>query len=500
MFASVAIWGLMACGADTVSPSEVVRIAVIPPTVTMLPSTDTTFFAFGITNKGDTGQVAATWSASAGSISTSGRYSAPSSPGTNFVYATVGTLKDSATVTVSTSPVVKIFVFPKLATVQVNDTLTFVAHGINSLSDTVPVSVLWSATGGSISLNGLWTAPSSAGTVMIHATNGALSDSAKVTVNAAGGPTEPIYNASVHTLVFPQIGASLQFPSGFPANQTGTTMDFSTYSTTAQMLGDFTSTQVDGSLNLDTAVGHNDSRSLRIDWANGGCLGASDANVGIQKRLGKQSDGVHYDFSNYRSGALVWVVSYWAKWQVGFVHTWSSGCARGNDQKEFILFRNPNNTGDKQSVLAEAANGRQCPIAADSQFNATLRWDVNLDSPDSGSTDPACGGPIYTSEFGFGSKDPASVHDDQWHHTTIEERKETSALKGDGLIRIWIDGVLVTNLDGTDPSNPGYQKTYTGAMPGFADPFIVRGIFNGGAPQAQSEWFDDLQIFFVTGS
>ena len=183
--AVAASFGLLACADKLPSNATVVRLLVVPPVVTMLPNSDTLFVAFGQSSTGDTGTVTATWSASGGSVTAQGRYTAPAAQGTFYVKATRGALADSAQVTVDSAPVVRIVISPKTDTVTAGDTVHFVAKGIDSLADTVPVTVLWSASGGTMDLTGTWHSPTTAGQYTIRATNGALRDSASVLVNAS---------------------------------------------------------------------------------------------------------------------------------------------------------------------------------------------------------------------------------------------------------------------------------------------------------------------------
>ncbi|MFI5088938.1 MAG: Ig domain-containing protein [Terriglobales bacterium] len=129
---------------------------------------------------------AVTWSATGGSVSTSGLYTAPSAAGTYTVTATSAadtTKSASATVTVSAAPVVAVSITPGSASLITGGTQQFTA----SVSGSSNTAVTWSATGGSIT-SGLYTAPSAAGTYTVKATSVAdstKSASATVTVSAA---------------------------------------------------------------------------------------------------------------------------------------------------------------------------------------------------------------------------------------------------------------------------------------------------------------------------
>jgi len=129
---------------------------------------------------------AVTWSATGGSISSAGLYTAPSAAGTYTVAATSSadtTKSASATVTVSAAPVVAVSIAPGSASLSTGGTQPFTA----SVTGSSNTAVTWSATSGSISSAGLYTAPSAAGTYTVKATSVAdstKSASATVTVSA----------------------------------------------------------------------------------------------------------------------------------------------------------------------------------------------------------------------------------------------------------------------------------------------------------------------------
>jgi hypothetical protein len=133
-----------------------------------------------------TTNTAVTWSATGGSISSGGLYTAPSTAGTYTVKVTSvadNTKSASATITVSAT-VVAVSISPTSAAMLTSGTQQFTA----TVSGTTNSAVTWSATGGSISSGGLYTAPSTAGTYTVKATSVAdntKSASATVAVSAA---------------------------------------------------------------------------------------------------------------------------------------------------------------------------------------------------------------------------------------------------------------------------------------------------------------------------
>ena len=165
----------------TVTAPQAVAVSVKPGSAS-LATGGTQQFTATVTGSSNT---AVTWSANGGSISTSGLFTAPSTAGSLTVTATSAadsTKSASATVTVS-APVVSVTISPVSASMLTGGTQTFTA-GVTGSSNT---SVTWSATGGSISLGGTYTAPSTAGAFTVKATSAAdttKSASATVTVSA----------------------------------------------------------------------------------------------------------------------------------------------------------------------------------------------------------------------------------------------------------------------------------------------------------------------------
>jgi Big-like domain-containing protein len=85
--------------------TQVAQVVVSPATITLLPFQTKQFTAFGRTQAGDSVPVAVTWSASAGSVSASGLYTADAAGGSATVTATGKGHSGAATVSVTAGPV-----------------------------------------------------------------------------------------------------------------------------------------------------------------------------------------------------------------------------------------------------------------------------------------------------------------------------------------------------------------------------------------------------------
>ncbi|MGC1872881.1 MAG: alkaline phosphatase family protein [Acidobacteriaceae bacterium] len=117
---------------------------------------------------------AVTWTASGGTISATGLFTAPGSAGSVMVTATSTqdtTKFGTATITLMAAPptISSVGVVCSASTIATNATsqCTATVHGTGSFSSTVT----WTASGGTIDSTGLFTAPSSTGSFMVTATS-----------------------------------------------------------------------------------------------------------------------------------------------------------------------------------------------------------------------------------------------------------------------------------------------------------------------------------------
>ena len=173
-----------------------VAISVSPQTISLQAGKQQQFAA-AVTGLSNT---VLTWTASGGTINSAGLYSAPSSAGTYTVTARAGTsqrrsrsttvISGSAVVTVtvpSPTPVpssAKVSVSPTAASVQTGATQQFAA----TVSGTANTAVVWSASNGTITANGLYTAPSTTGNYTITAVSSADSSASASALAVVSAP------------------------------------------------------------------------------------------------------------------------------------------------------------------------------------------------------------------------------------------------------------------------------------------------------------------------
>jgi subtilase family serine protease len=167
----------------TVTPVPAVAVAITPTSATVNTGANQQFTATvtGTTN------TAVTWTTSGGTVTSAGLYTAPATIGSYTVTATSAadtTKKATATVTVQAPTSVAVTVTPATASLATGGTQQFTA----AVTGSTNTNVTWTATGGTVSTSGLYTAPATAGTYTVKATSAAdttKSASATVTVTAA---------------------------------------------------------------------------------------------------------------------------------------------------------------------------------------------------------------------------------------------------------------------------------------------------------------------------
>jgi alpha-tubulin suppressor-like RCC1 family protein len=170
-------------GISLYSPSQTVQVdGTLQFTATVTGTTNT----------------AVTWTvlpaSGGGTISSSGLYTAPSSPGTYQVVATsVADTSVSArtSVTVTSGPVVSVSITPAVATVAPGGTQPFTATVGGTSNTQVNWSVEEGTTGGGVSTSGLYTAPGTSGTYHVVATSQADTTKSAVATVTVAVPSVP---------------------------------------------------------------------------------------------------------------------------------------------------------------------------------------------------------------------------------------------------------------------------------------------------------------------
>jgi hypothetical protein len=187
--------------------TNLVAVKVTPTGVTLAPRGSQTFTAVGRLMGGDVVPIGVNWSATGGSIDAGGTFVAGDTAGTYRVIAvnTAGTLADTVHVTISAPPtppppaptppsdpaLAQVTLKPISVTLAPGTKKQFATYGTTTTGDSVPVSVVFKVTGGTVTAAGLFTAGQTAGTYRIIATSGALADTSAITVTSPLGSGTP---------------------------------------------------------------------------------------------------------------------------------------------------------------------------------------------------------------------------------------------------------------------------------------------------------------------
>lgn len=182
--------------------SDVTDLMITPSSVALATSQSVQLRAEGHTTGGGIRSVQVSWSATGGAIDANGRYTADTTVGDFDVTATLDNphLTASAKIQVRGS-LRQVVLVPADATLGTSGTLQFQTYGVTANGDSVAVSPTFTATSGTISPSGLYTAPGSDGTARVIATavvkrNGqTVADTSQVAVGS--GSAVPVASVEV---------------------------------------------------------------------------------------------------------------------------------------------------------------------------------------------------------------------------------------------------------------------------------------------------------------
>jgi len=166
----------------TVTLGTLASIVVTPPSATIAADQTQQYTATGYDARGNVVPITPAWTATMGTIDTTGLYS-PTLVGTWIVTATDGVVSGTATVTVTPGALGSIVVTPASATITADDTQQYTATGYDAKGNTVPIAPTWATGGGSVSATGLYT-PARTGTYTVFANESGVSGNATVVVTA----------------------------------------------------------------------------------------------------------------------------------------------------------------------------------------------------------------------------------------------------------------------------------------------------------------------------
>jgi hypothetical protein len=170
-------------------PLTLQSVTVTPASTSLKTGATQQFAASGKMSDGSTASITdATWTATGGTVSTSGLYTAGQTAGTYRVIGAKSGKADTGAVTVTASAATlqTLTLTPGTATVNTGGTQQFTALGKMSDGSTVSITdATWTATGGTVSTSGLYTAGQIGGSFRVIAAKSGKSDTSGVTVTAS---------------------------------------------------------------------------------------------------------------------------------------------------------------------------------------------------------------------------------------------------------------------------------------------------------------------------
>jgi hypothetical protein len=172
--AAVTVLGIQSCSSPATQVvgttdvgTEIVRVSVVPRSARLLVGDSLAVVAYGHLRNGDSTAVAATWSATGGSVSEAGWFHANGGGTATIRGVSVAqpALSDSSAVEIAT-----IQLTPEDSVVSAGGSVQVISHAVLPDGSVMTTPVMtWSTTGGTISPAGVFSAPDDPGTYEISA-------------------------------------------------------------------------------------------------------------------------------------------------------------------------------------------------------------------------------------------------------------------------------------------------------------------------------------------
>jgi len=189
-----------------IRPLSLVRITVNPTDAQLDPGGAQTFTAQGYDDQGNEISIDPVWTASGGAITPEGLYNAGTTPGDFTVTASVqgSTATGTASVHVNPPELTRVDVDPPEVTLNINEQLQLHATGYDAQGNEIPIDPVWTASGGTITTGGLYTATTAGDFAVTASVQGSTATgTASVHVNPPGPPMERYEHPNLGTLCYP---------------------------------------------------------------------------------------------------------------------------------------------------------------------------------------------------------------------------------------------------------------------------------------------------------
>ena len=132
-----------ACQTDRIGPGSeklVASVVITPDSISLDPQQTQQFHVFGRTPAGESTAVAVTWSASVGTITPNGLFTADTTSDDAIVTATLTSSGVTATTRIRKRRVVAVVLTPAAVTMPPGSTAQFVAYGMRNIGDSTSVA------------------------------------------------------------------------------------------------------------------------------------------------------------------------------------------------------------------------------------------------------------------------------------------------------------------------------------------------------------------------
>ncbi len=524
----------------TVQPPTVLVLALSPRSPSLPALASQQFTASAVWSNGSTALPAVTWSATGGTISASGLYTAGATSGTYKVKVSIPGRADSTFVTVGAPMLTTLSVSPKPVQLQTGSGQQFSAAGTWSDGSTSLPTLTWSATGGSITQSGFYTAGNTPGSYRVIVSGGGKADTSTVTLASAPPPPPQPTLASL-TLSPKSISLATsgtqQFNTSALWSDGGTALPTLTWSSTGGSVsasGLYTAGTIPGSYRvIASGGGKADTAAITVSAsappppsqpppsAAAGCSNPQPGYVWCDD-FEQDRSASYFEFDN-AGGSLTRTAGVGTSGSSGMRARWSQGQVNAGNLK-LALGRTPssymraadNGTSNYRELYWRIYLRNQSGWiggGADKLSRATILANSNwaqamiahVWSGGSGNSylmlDPASGtdlsGSLKTTTYNdspnlrwLGSAQSqmalfSSSNVGQWHCVESHVRLNTAGLS-DGTFELWIDGSLQAQRTGLN---------WVGSYNGYGlNAVFLENYWNGGSPVAQERYLDDFVV------
>lgn len=488
--------GVSANTAVTVTAAQPTVAVSISPTSANVQEGATQQFTVSVTGT----SAAPTWTATAGTISSTGLFTAPNTTGTVTITATNGGVSASATATVTAPAPVTVTVSPTTASVRAGATQQFTAKVTGTTN-----AVTWSASGGSISSTGLYTAPSNAGTYTVTASDAGATASAAVT----GTVATSVCTLSIAAPSIVQIPNTVTVVAT-QANCTGSpTFAATGDGTINSSTGVFTPDSAAGTATVTASIGSTISNTLAITveapsistflfgpegfesdtWA---AWGGGTPAAGMSITSARAASGTYSAVEPHvnGTGSTSWAETYFGDLD-------NAALQQTDVTEEFDSWFDSNAT-----VNVNGGGGTKINIMISNQdwtttypqplpyspYYLTLYVNGNAGSMFQvwGELDRKTGGSQVWQEFGPNTSSSGVMPLGQWVHFKVRTALNTPG-SSNGILQVWMNGTQIINYTNVD-----FRDSYT--MRGW-NMFEITGYDNAPPTSNWNQYWDNVEVY-----